>query len=67
MLFEEYQVIQKDGLYHVVEHNKPEGNTIALGETRTAAFLNGHKYLKLINRFKRLLNQKANGFIIYLN
>ena len=65
MLFDEYKIIQKNGMYHVVEQKYPEGNSIAIEETRCAAFLSGHKYLKLMNRFKRLMNKDVNEFIIY--
>lgn len=65
MLFKEYQIIQKDGLYHVVEQKKPQGNSIGIGETRSAAFLSGYKYLKLMNRFQRLLKRNVKEFIIY--
>lgn len=64
MLFDEYKIIQKDGMYHVVEQKRP-GKSIAIEETRCAAFLSGHKYLKLMNRFKRLMNMNVNEFIIY--
>ena len=69
MNFEEFEVIfnNEDQLYHVVEKDKANGSSKGIGETPSAAFLSGHKYLKLTNSLKNLIsNQSAKEFIIYM-
>lgn len=65
MNFEEFQLIRKDGLYHVVKQGNPQGNSIGIGKTPSAAFLSGYKFLKLMNRLQSLLGAETREFIIH--